>query len=128
MLPLVAEARGESPEKAWAERHANREWWYLFCNEYRKNDPARIVKDCLKHSDIICGVRDGFELKAAVDQKLIDLTIWVHSPRVRVDSTVTYQEKDCDLTIDNSGSIEDLYRKLERLAISLGIPVLTTQD
>lgn len=126
ILPLVAEARGESLEYAWETRHQNRQWWYEFCNEYRKHDPARLVRDCLAHSDIVCGIRDGFELKAVVAEGLTDLTIWVNKPGTEKDTTVTYEEKDCDISISNSGSIEDLHRKLERLAISLGLEVLTT--
>lgn len=125
ILPRVAEARGETLEYAWATRHQNREWWYEFCNEYRKHDPTRLVRDCLEHSDVVCGIRDDFELKAVLRANLVDLAIWVNRPGIEKDKTVTYQEKDCDISIHNSGSIEDLHRKLERLAVSLGVKVLT---
>ena len=112
-----------TPEEAYATRHASPDtrWkWYTWLNEYRAADPALLIKDCLAHSDVICGVRDREELLSARDQGLLDLLIWVDRT-VPHDPTVTYTRNDCDLILENFGTKEELLFKLRRLALALRI-------
>lgn len=121
VLPHVARALGLTTEEAWATRHDNRMFWYEWCNEYRREDPARIVRECLAHSDVVCGVRDGVELRAARDEGLVDVIVWVDRA-VPADPTVAFTADDADLVLRNHGSLDDLYRRLRRLATALKIP------
>lgn len=120
-LPYVAKRLCISEEEAWNTRHHRRMEWYEILNEYRKDDPTRLIKDVLKHSEIICGIRDKKELISGQEENLIDLTIWIENNRVDVDPTVTYSVDDCDLIIRNCGTLEDFYKKLYRLTNSLHI-------
>jgi hypothetical protein len=116
------EGRLITPDEAYTRRHEDRMKWYTYLNEYRKDDPARLIRDCLEHSDIICGVRDYAELIAAKAQGLLDLIIWVDRD-VPVDPTVTYSIDDCDVIIRNHGDVQVYYQRLERLARLLDLEV-----
>lgn len=121
---LSAEAgRVITPEEAYENRHKDRVKWYNWLNEYRAANPSQLIRDCLEHSDVICGVRDGNELRAAVREDVIDLTIWVERPGTPVDPTVTYTIDDCDMVLHNNGDLNDLYKKLTHLAQALRLPL-----
>lgn len=120
VCPLIAQELGISPEEAWNSRHNNRQFWYEWCNEYRKEDPAKLAKYCLSRGDMVVGLRDKIELYACKEEDLFDLIIWVDRD-VPEDKTVTFSREDCDIMISNRGSFEELYGKLARLAKSLGL-------
>lgn len=107
-------------EDAYDRRHADRMKWYTYMNEYRRDDPARLIRDCLVHSNIICGIRDREELLAAREEGLLDLIIWIERD-VPTDETVTYTVDDCDIILRNQHSLGAYYAKLWRLANSLGL-------
>ena len=116
----VADRLGITPEEAWATRHERRMEWYDLLNEYRREDPARLIKDVLKHSDVVVGVRDGVEMKAAIDARLVDLVIWVDRD-VPEDPTLTFGEELADVILPNRWAVADLHRRVEALARSLRI-------
>lgn len=116
----VAQQLGIDWHEAWRTRHERRMEWYNILNEYRKDDPSRLIRDCLSHSDIVCGVRDRIELLAAKKEKLIDLIVWIDRP-VPVDPTVTFTVEDADTIIRNYTSFEDFYSRLRRFAAALNI-------
>lgn len=107
-------------EEAYATRHQDRMKWYNYMNEYRAVDAALIIRDVLKHSDIVCGVRDKCELLTAKKEGLLDLIIWIERD-VPVDPTVTYSIEDADIIIRNNSDIETFHRRLRSLASCLGI-------
>lgn len=119
-LPYVAGRLGISTEEAWATRHDNRMEWYHICNEYRKDDPSRLIRDVLKHSDLVCGIRDRKELVDAKEKGLIDLIIWIDRD-VPCDPTVTYTIDDADIVIRNNGDLDSFYKKLGNLARAIGV-------
>jgi len=109
-----------TPEEAYARRHEDRMKWYEYLNNYRCGAPSRLIRDCLNHSDIICGIRDRAELLAAREEGLLDLIIWVDR-EVPTDPTVTYTADDCDVIVRNHHSLPDYYAKLWHLAASMGL-------
>lgn len=116
------EGRVITVEEVYERRHEDRWKWYTYMNEYRKDDPARLIRDCLSHSDIVCGVRDRMELITAKREGLLDLLIWVDRD-VPEDKTVTYTIDDCDIIIRNRTDVGVYYQRLERLAKSIGLKV-----
>ncbi len=56
-----------------------------------------------------------------VDDKIVDVTVWIANDRAKEDPTVEFVEGDCDLTITNHGSMFEYYRKLDKLCALLGI-------
>lgn len=121
IAPLVARAQCQSVEQAFSERHANREYWFEFCNHLRRNDPALLVKITLADNDVIAGIRAAIELDAVTTAGVVDLSVWV-TRTVAVDPTVEYDEDDCHLTIINKSSKLAYYKKLRSLARMLGLP------
>jgi hypothetical protein len=123
MAGRLSEDEGKlvTPDEAYARRHEDRDKWYRYLNEYREGDPTRLVRDCLAHSHVVCGIRDREELLGAKAEGLVDLVIWVDRD-VPVDTTVTYSIDDCDLVLRNRGSKAELYSRLSRMAAALGIP------
>lgn len=128
-LPYMARRLSEdfgrlvTEEEAYRRRHEDRMKWYTYMNEYRKDeyrkdDPARLIRDVLQHSDLVCGVRDRCELLAAREEQLLDLVVWIDRD-VPVDPTVTYSIDDCDIVVRNHGTIHEFHQRLYRLARSL---------
>lgn len=114
ILPLLAHAVGVSPEQAMQERHNHSDFWLHFCNEFRRNDPTRLVRRSLAHGDMVTGIRSDVELLECKKLGVLDVTVWIENPRVQVDPTVEYSRQDCDLVIDNCGLKEELFGKLLR--------------
>lgn len=115
----IAAAQGLSVEEAWLKRHENRDYWYRWCQEYRRDDPARIVRESLVHSDIICGIRDKIELRTAVGEKLIDLVVWIDR-HVSPDPTLEFGNDVADIVVVNQGSKISFCSKLVSLGQVLG--------
>jgi hypothetical protein len=103
-------------------RHKERKFWYEWANEYRKDDPAKLAKKCLEKGDMVIGLRDKLELQACKDANLFDLIIWIER-NVEPDPTVTFSRDDCDVIIDNNGTISQLQKKLSRLVNLDGVDV-----
>jgi len=128
VCPLIAASLGISVEQAWRERHQNREYWYTWCNEYRKDDPAKLAKACLEKCNVVVGLRDIVELNACKKENLFDCIVWVSNPRVPYDKTVTFTSNDCDVVIENNGSYVEFYSKLKRFCLFGHIPVSSLAD
>lgn len=116
----VAEKLGLSWHEAWRTRHERRMEWYRLLNEYREGDPSRLVRDCMEHSDIVCGVRDCMEMQACKKEGLFDLVVWIDRP-VPIDPTVTFTIEDADVIVRNYSGFEDFYERLKRFSKILGI-------
>lgn len=121
VCPLIAKEKGISAEEAWSKRHAERDYWKNWCDEYRKDDPTKIIRACLDVADIVVGVRGDLELYTAQASGLIHTTVWIGNPRVKVDPTVDFVEEDCDLTIYNDGDYAKFYRRLTNFARFAGL-------
>jgi hypothetical protein len=111
------------PDEVYARRHEDRQLWYRYLNEYRAKDPVRLIRRCIRRGDILCGVRDKEEMVGAKVKNLVDLWVWIDRKDNPVDSTVTYADDDCDIVIQNHGSLQAFYAKLYRLADVLGLIV-----
>ncbi len=114
--PLIAKDLGISEEEAWATRHQNREYWKKWCDNYRKDDPAKIAKESLKHGDMVVGIRGREELEAVQAQGLVDLTIWIANPRVEKDPTVDFEISYADIVIYNDSDYATFYKRLRNFA------------
>jgi len=119
VLPIIADSFHAPEPVVWESRHQHRLAWYLWCNEFRRQDPTRLCCMSLGRGDVVSGIRDFHELLAVRDQEVIATSFWVDNPRVPVDPTVTYGPEDCDFTVLNSGSRSEFARKLRRLVALL---------
>jgi hypothetical protein len=119
----VAARLGVPEEEAYRTRHRDRNLWNRVGNELRRLDPGLLVRESLKHAEIVAGVRGAEELAACRVEGLVGLVVWVANGRVPRDSTVKFTERDCDVTVDNHGSVEEFRRRLLLLARSAGLPL-----
>lgn len=118
-LPHVSRALNLPEQRAWETRHERREEWKAILDDYRKDDPTRLIRDSLARGPIVVGIRDRVELEAA--KGLLTRTVWVHRPGGLVDPTVTYEAKDCDERIVNDEDIPYLTFKADQFARRMGV-------
>lgn len=120
IAPYVAERLGVSVAEAFARRHEDRELWFAIGNELRLQDPTFLVRECLRDGEIVVGMRNQDEVIAARSQRLIDLFVWI-SRDVPHDPTQTYGPELCDIEIENRGTLEELFDRLEALTRFAGL-------
>lgn len=123
LTKYVARELGVSEEKAYAERHQNRQFWKDLGDSIRQGDPTLLIREALAEGDMTGGVRDVIEIAGAREEKLFDLIIWVQNDRVPVDPTVTFGPEHCDVIVQNNGALQEFYEKLDRLAKYGGLPL-----
>lgn len=121
ILPEAAKRLGISEAKAWAERHAHRNFWRALGDEMRADDPAALARVTLKNGDLCVGVRSHIEMRAVIDQKLVDLVVWIHRPKIDSDPTLEFGRGLADVLIENDGTLADFRKKLETFSRTLGI-------
>jgi hypothetical protein len=126
---IVAKALGICEMEAWETRHQRRMEWKRILDDYRRSpgedgviDHARLIKMSLALGEIVVGIRDGLELKAAKEQGLFAKVFWISMPGNEPDPTVTYTLEDCDLVVYNfKGNIGDMHSTLWHEMRDLGI-------
>jgi hypothetical protein len=119
----VAARLGVSREQALRGRHANRNLWSRIGNEIRRRDPGLLIREALEHAEITGGVRGIEEIQACRTERLVDLIVWVANDRVPKSSTLKFDERDCDVVVENHGSLEDFHSNLLGLARFAGLPL-----
>lgn len=106
--------------ECYIDRHNHREEWFNLITEYTSKDSTRIATEIFKKEDLFVGVRNKREFEAS--KHLATATIWVdrskYLPAEDISSNEITEEM-CDLTIDNNGSLEELYLNIERLLMKL---------
>lgn len=108
-------------EEYWNDRHYYRSELAAEIARYNATDPIRLYRDCLAEQDILEGVRWRREMLACREANLVDLWLWVERPGTPADPTQEFTAGECDLTIVNDGTLDDLRRKVERIAGGLGV-------
>lgn len=114
----VAAHLGVSCEQAYAERHANREHWRAIGDEIRQGDPALFAREMFAVGPVGGGIRARVEFDAARREGLFHLAVWI-ARDVPVDPTLELTSADCDLVIENSGTLPEFREKVRRFAILL---------
>lgn len=104
----------ESKEECFHDRSDQRGKWFDLIKEYNRHDLTRLARGILERNDIYCGIRNGEEFLKAKEEKIFDLSIWVDaSDRLPPEdnSSCTLRRSDCDIVVDNNGSLTDLAAK-----------------
>jgi hypothetical protein len=119
IAPYVAKIDGVPVEDAYARRGESMETrsrWRKIGDDLRANDPAFLVREMMKHGEVGGGIRGRAEIQAARKGNLADLFVWVESNRAWADATCEFGPEECDLIIQNNGTIEEFQERLSRLA------------
>lgn len=100
----------------WADRQQHRAEWAEIIAAYNADDKARLyVAMADAGNDIMEGIRRKDEFKACRKEGLFECAIWIDAG-LRVagrDESCEVEPSDCDVTIDNNGSLADLESQLE---------------
>jgi hypothetical protein len=124
----VAARLGVPEPEAYRTRHRDRNLWNRVGNELRRRDPGLLVRESLAHAEIVAGARAREEITACRREGLVDLIVWVANDRVPRDSTVKFDEADCDAVVANHGSLEEFRERLLQLAREAGLPLRPAGD
>lgn len=122
-LPFMADFLGLHPQQAWDTRHQHRQVWKDRLDYLRTGDESFLAEMSLSTGEVSAGLRDRIELESVRAKKLFTRIIWIQRPVIPTDPTVTFSSKDCDLVINNDGTLEDFHIKLRDLSVSLGLPL-----
>ncbi len=106
-------------EQCWESRHEHQTEWARIIWNYNHPNGLRLYRSMIKTADILNGIRRLSELQACEREGLIDLAIWIERPGCS-ESSLDISEADCQFTIDNGGTLAELYAELEHHA-----PILT---
>lgn len=119
MKGRVAQALGVDDMTAWDTRHENKQFWKKVIDEYRADDPAKVVREMrVAGARIVTGLRPLPELDCAIEEGLISHTIWI-SRGTWKDPLLGITMKDADTKIFNDGTKEDLRTKVMLVAATL---------
>lgn len=119
MKDYVAGRMGTNSMTAWDTRHDNKHSWRKYIDEYRADDPARVVREMREAgARIVTGLRPMLELDCAIEEGLISHTIWISRDNWK-DPLLEMTMKDADTKIFNDGSKADLKTKVMIAASAL---------
>lgn len=113
-----------SKEECFEDRINCRRDWFDLITEYNVSDPLRLAKKIFARGDVYCGLRNVEEFRHAKNTGLVDISVWIDSSeRVEPEdvSSCTVTAADCDITINNNGTLKQLKAKADRLAEALGL-------
>lgn len=107
-------------EKAYDERRnpENRMKWRNWIAQYNEVDSSKLAKELFKKNDVYIGIRRAVELKAIIEEDLIDVFIHIDaSERIKSDPSNDIIQKDIAewfrnkgiayICIKNNGTIEE---------------------
>lgn len=122
IAPYIADEDGITFTEAMAKRREERDRWVAKGDELIElhNDPAFLVRECLKVGRIVVGCRRREEVRQVRLERLVDLVLWIERPGCD-DSTMGFGPEMADTIIENNRTIEKLYERLEGLARFAGL-------
>lgn len=107
-----------SVTECFADRRNHREEWARIIADYNRPDGLTLYREILAETGLLVGVRRADEWAAVRAAGLIDLAVWIERPSAPPDPTCELTEQDCDVTIVNDGTVDDLFAQLRALAAS----------
>ncbi len=109
-------------EQCYADRHNHRAEWYNAICDYNVPDAATLGREMFTAYDIYCGLRNKREFFAMQNTGVFDYCIWVdrsnHLPSESKDS-MSLEQWMADYTIDNNGTLDDLWFNIRQLMTHL---------
>lgn len=109
-------------KECYDDRHNHRSEWYDAICAYNVPDPARLGRDIFKEHDIYCGLRNKKEYHAMRNTGVFDYAIWVdRSDYLPLEdkSSMTLTQWMADFTIDNNGTLDELYFNTHQIVDSI---------
>lgn len=107
----------ETAHQCYNDRRNHKDMWHTIIVAYNHGDPCRLYRRIMEESDILQGVRDDRELAGIKEAGLVDAWVWVHRDVPK--DTTKFSAEDCDYVLDNTGTIDDLIKNVNRLVESI---------
>jgi dephospho-CoA kinase len=101
-------------EECYQDRRNYRELWLNAISEYNELDSATLAREIFKEHDIYAGIRSRREFLAA--KEFSDLSIWIDAEKrvPKKDLSLDILKEDCDMIIDNNGTLKDFRSRVLR--------------
>ena len=113
----------ESDEACYMDRFNHRDKWFEIISMFNSSDKTRLSRMVFKDNDIYVGIRSREEFLAS--RSLANLSVWVEGQFGPSGEDEFYNylvmEDDCDITITNTGTLDELEEKAEALCRILGV-------
>lgn len=114
----------QTSAECFEDRHNHRALWYNLIRDYNRHDRTRLGSDIFSKYNVYCGIRDKQEFDALRENGYFDLAIWIDAgdrlPPEDSDS-MSLTRGDADIVIDNNGTKEQFYDKMDRLFSLIGL-------
>lgn len=113
----------QSAEECYLDRGRLRDVWHQEIKAFNTPDKARLSREILRRGPIYCGIRCREEFAEARKEGLFDLAVWVDaSERLPPEpsTSMSLKRSDCDIVIDNNGTLKQLAERVARLKWLLG--------
>jgi len=108
----------ETEEACYADRLNHRQLWFDIIKNYNSSDLSRLSRAIFADNDIYVGIRNCREFKTAQENNVVDLSVWVDATQrlgTIEKGSITIEPSDCDFTVLNNGSYQDLEIKIFRI-------------
>lgn len=112
-----------SKEECFQDRVNHRKLWYEAIRDYNTPVKTKLATELFKEYDVYCGIRDLEEFNAIIFEGLVDLVIYIDaSERKELESSESMKlsKEQADIIIENNGSLQELYYRLDKLFQALG--------
>ena len=98
----------------YEDRRNHRPKWRKAICEFNGPDPSLLAREIFAENDIYAGMRSRREFLVARD--LCDLSIWIDADQrvEKVDPSLDILKEDCDMIIDNNGTLEEFQSRVLR--------------
>ena len=120
IAPHAARRLGLGVTEAFARRHEDRDLWRAIGDELRRDDPAALARETLRHGELCVGVRARVEIEAVIRERLVDLVLWIDRD-VPPDPTLEFGPEVATVILPNRGTLADLHGRLRALARAWGL-------
>jgi hypothetical protein len=108
----------DTEEECYADRHNHRAEWYDAICDYNVPDASKLGREIFLKHDIYCGLRNKKEYHAMRNTGVFDYAIWVDRSNylpLEDSSSMSLEQWMADFTIDNNGTLVELYFNTSRL-------------
>jgi hypothetical protein len=105
-------------EECYADRHNHRAEWYDAICDYNVPDAATLGREMFDAYDIYCGLRNKREFFAMQNTGVFDYCIWVDRSKYLMPESkdsMSLEQWMADFTIDNNGTLDDLWFNIKQL-------------
>ena len=113
-LELEHGIRYASLSDCYNDRRNHRPKWRKAIEEFNGPDPSLLSREIFSENDIYAGMRSRREFLAA--KHISDLSIWIDADQrvEKVDPSLDILKEDCDMIIDNNGTLEEFQSRVLR--------------